>query len=96
MGMPEEVVEEIRRQLSQSTETVGIWRQNEVSVAAFLSITSQWRVAAGMKGLFYLGLDYASALAGIEAAGMEVTPELWTDVRLMERTARDALNGIKG
>lgn len=96
MGMPEEMIEEVRRQLAPPSDSGAVWRRNAPAVAAFLSITTQWRVSAGMKGLFYLGLDYDGARAGLELAGMEVTPALWADVRLMERAARDALNGIKG
>ncbi len=79
----------------------GLWPENEAIVEAFLSCDTQWRVAAVGRGLapgrlFFAGLDYAGARAGIEAAGIVLTPELWRGVRIMEGEARDALNGIDG
>lgn len=75
----------------------GVWAENAAIVAAFLAVSSQWRTAAIGGGLApgrlcYLGLDYAAALAGLAAAGVTVTPELWAGVRLMEAEAARALN----
>lgn len=44
---------------------------------------------------FYTGLDYAGARAGIEAAGITITPEIWGGVRVMEGAAVAALNGVR-
>ncbi len=70
-----------------------IWADNMPVVEAFLAAASQWRTAGGGFGpLVWLGLDYAGAVAGIAAAGIVLTPELWSGVRMMEGAARDALN----
>ncbi|MBI1201495.1 MAG: hypothetical protein GC182_03185 [Rhodopseudomonas sp.] len=66
-----------------------------------MAAETQWRVASIAGGmmpgrLIYLGLDYAGARAGIEAAGIELTPDIWSGVRVMEAAAREALNGISG
>lgn len=47
------------------------------------------------RGLVFLGLDYAGARIGIEAAGIAITPELWAGLRIMERAAARALNGLE-
>lgn len=60
------------------------------AVDAFLAVDSQWRQSP--KGRF-LGLDYTAVRAGLDLAGIEVTPDLWSDVQLIEAGARRALNG---
>jgi len=62
-------------------------------VIAFSGVASQWRVApVGQVGLRYIGLDYAGVKAGLECAGVAVTPELWEGVRTMEAEMRTVLN----
>lgn len=96
MGMPEEMIDEVRRRLAPPAAVGTVWRQNAQSVAAFLAASTQWRCAHGARGLVFLGLDYAGARIGITERGIEVTPALWADLGIMEVAARDALNGIKG
>lgn len=79
----------------------GVWPDNVGAVAAFIAAETQWRVTSISGGmlpgrLFYLGLSYAGARVGIEAAGIELTPDIWSGVRVMEAAAREALNGISG
>lgn len=45
-----------------------------------------------MAGLLTIGLNYASAKAGLELAGIDVTPELWDDILVIEAGALPALN----
>lgn len=72
---------------------VEVWPENAAVVDAFLTIASQWRTAGGGMGpIVYLGLDYTAAIAGITAAGIGLTPETWSGVRVMEGAAREALN----
>jgi len=47
-------------------------------------------------GLHYLGLDYAGVRAGLELARIELAPDQWTGLRVMERAAVEVLNGVKG
>jgi hypothetical protein len=96
-GASEEQLAAIRQWLSASQAPFEVWPENAEAVAAFLSACSQWRVAtmSSMAGsrIVYLGLDYTGARAGIEAAGIAITPQLWADVCVMEAAARAALNG---
>ena len=69
----------------------GVWPENVPAVVAFLSVQTQWRVVAGSSQLHYIGLDYAGVAAGLTAANINVTPELWSDIRLIEMGARAAL-----
>lgn len=45
-----------------------------------------------MGGSEFIGLDYGAVKDGFELSGLEVTPELWADLRLIESGARDELN----
>lgn len=56
-------------------------------------VAGQWRVVPrhGLPGLI-LGLDYTAAEAGLRLGGIEVTPTLWDEIRLIEASAVDALN----
>lgn len=79
---------------SGGPEFGGVWAENAAAVAAFLLSASQWRVVASADGaLIFLGLDYSGVRAGLDAAGMPVTPALWEELRVMEGAARDILNG---
>jgi hypothetical protein len=42
--------------------------------------------------LFWMGLDYGAAKAGLELAGIEVTPETWADLRVIEEGAIEEMN----
>jgi hypothetical protein len=42
-----------------------------------------------------IGLDYAAARAGLEAEGIEVTPEVWRDLRAIEAGAVQGFGGTK-
>lgn len=60
---------------------------------AFASLVTQWRIVPLASGrLHYCGLDYAGARAGLDLAGVSLTPGLWDDLRTMELAAREAAN----
>lgn len=60
---------------------------------AFREVGSQWRaVPLGRGKLFYLGLDYAGAKAGLDLAGIKVTPDIWRGIRVMEAETCAVLN----
>lgn len=64
-----------------------------------MAISTQWRavpVGGGMAPVrvYWMGLDYGGAAAGLAAAGIVLTPALWAGLRIMETAARNALNGI--
>lgn len=61
---------------------------------AFCAVFSQWRIVALASGrMYYSGLDYAGARAGLDAAETAVTPQLWAGIRIMEIEAKRVLNG---
>jgi len=94
MGLPPSVVQQLNAAESQRFE---VWPANMPIIDTWMVIATQWRTEALADGrVHWLGLDYASARAGLEMAGMAVTPGDWAGVRLMERTASAALNGLRG
>ncbi len=97
-GLPAAAVEAVRLKLAGGAQTPagGVWPENMAAVEAFLAVATQWRTAAigGLSGgrIVFIGLDYAGAAAGLAAAGIETSPGLWRDVRIMEQAALAALN----
>lgn len=59
---------------------------------AFLAVCTQWRVVAGMKGIFYQGLDYGGVGESLDRSGIALTARQWADLQDIEVGARDALN----
>ncbi|MGZ9811288.1 DUF1799 domain-containing protein [Pseudoroseicyclus sp. H15] len=70
----------------------GVWPENAEAVSAFLRVCNQWRVTEGMGGRLWIGLDYAAARDGLDAAAIAVTPDLWAALQLVEAGATRALN----
>ncbi|WP_320202470.1 DUF1799 domain-containing protein [Agrobacterium rosae] len=62
------------------------------SFMAFLSCQTQWRVAAGMAGLIWLGLDYAACKLVLD--DIEAAPGTFADLRVMEAAAMPILNEV--
>lgn len=48
----------------------------------------------GPSQVYWLGLDYGAVAAAWAGDGIAQTPALWSDLRVMEAAARNALNGI--
>lgn len=72
----------------------GVWPENVAAVEAFLEVGGQWRTATrGDGGVLWIALDYTAARAGLELAGVAITPELWADLRIVAAGARAVLNG---
>lgn len=79
--------------LLTTAESTGIWESNVQAVHAFLTIDSQFRMTGLARGgVLVTGLDYAGARAGLELAGVTVTPDLWSDIQLVEAGAVGELN----
>jgi hypothetical protein len=92
-GFPEEVIAAIAG-ADAAGEGTEVWPENWDIVTAFVSVSTQWRAVAMPTGrITFVGLDYAGARAGLEADGIEVTPELWRGIRIMEDASRAAMNG---
>jgi hypothetical protein len=67
------------------------------AVDAWSVIASQWRTVPLADGrVHWLGLDYTAVRAGLEMASVTVATEVWAMVRVMERAASAALNGVAG
>jgi hypothetical protein len=96
-GLPDEVAAALEEGPAADGEQVGIWPENMDIVSAFQAVSSQWRAAGMADGrLHYIGLDYAGASAGLNAAGIALTSDQWHGLRVMEGEARAALNGVSG
>lgn len=70
-----------------------IWACHVPALAAFLSATNQWRLMPTAKGARFLGLDYAALDVAMRNAGITLTPDQWSDFRVIERAATAAMNG---
>jgi hypothetical protein len=57
-------------------------------------VRDQWRVVPryGAAPLF-LGLDYAACETAWRFAGLEISPDLWLEIRTIEAGAKSELNG---
>ena len=75
-------------------ESAGVWPENIPALEAYCAISTQWRVIALADGREKaIGLDYPAVKVGLEMAGIEVTPALWSDLQMIEIGARAAMNG---
>lgn len=95
MGAPDEVIAALEG--SEADAAFEVWSENWEAVCAFLCVCTQWRaIGKGMDGgVYWQGLDYAGVAAGLAGAGIEATPKLWAELRIMEAAARNELNGVK-
>ncbi len=77
-------------------EFEGLWPDHAPAWRAFCAVSGQWRTQAlsslGGATLFWIGLDYAAARVGLEMAGIDITPDLWAEVRIIEAAAAEELN----
>lgn len=71
----------------------GVWPEHLPALERFLAVQTQWCVEVGMRGAFWLGLDYGACESGLRLAGFAPDPELWAEVRLIEDGAKQELNG---
>lgn len=92
-GMDEASLAALRADLADD-EAEGLLPVNLPVVRAWLTACeTQWRTGSvGMGRLVWIGLDYAGVRVGLEAAGIAVTPGLWSGLRVMEQAAIAALN----
>lgn len=75
----------------------GLWPENLPAVRAFLAVATQWRTVGLADGSVRVtGLDYVGARAALDALNIEVTPDLWSDVQVIEDGAMAALNKVNG
>ncbi len=68
-----------------------VWEENWPALQAFLAVQTQW--LRGMSGP--TGLNYAGVRAGLDMAGIEVTRELFDQLRTMEAAALEEFAKLK-
>lgn len=63
---------------------------------AWCVVSGQWRTVSlstlGSAKLIWLGLDAAAAKAALDLEHLDVTPEVWRQVRIIESGAIEELN----
>lgn len=94
-GAPDEVIESARQNMAgDSDDAFEVWEENWLSLLFFLAVSTQWNVAAGMSGLFYVGLNHSAVEANMNMRGIkkQARLDLCNDVLLMERAALEVLN----
>ena len=83
-------------QMAEPEVEFALWADHEAAWEAWAAVATQWRVVAvgGIEGgtLVWLGLDYGSARAALDLAGLAVTPATWAELRCIEAGAIEELN----
>jgi len=74
---------------SQEQDEFEVWPENWDTVQLFLLVQTQWRTGS-MGGV--IGLDYTAIDSAVRFAEMDVTPEMFKGLRVMESSAVNALN----
>lgn len=58
-----------------------------------MAVCTQWRYLALADGaVLRTGLDYTAVRAGFDLRGIVMTPDLWTDIQMIEFGAKAASN----
>jgi hypothetical protein len=78
------------QQTEVENDKVPVWPENWPSVFAFLECQTQWRTAATMRSLIWVGLDYAAVQTVLDAESLG--REIFADLRTMEAAALPVLN----
>lgn len=69
----------------EDDEDDGIWPENEAALVAFLRVQTQWRwICPGDGSARRVSLDYPAVRIGLDCAGIEMTPDLFGDLQLIE------------
>ncbi len=78
-------IEARRAGRAPASGTIEIGPDEYAAVTLFFSLASQWRIH-GMSGV-RLGLEYTAIGPTATMMGIAMTPELFDDIRVMERAA---------
>lgn len=65
---------------------------NWKAVTSFLTVETQWRVAAGFSDFRWLGLDYTAVAAALRGRSDRAWHRLLCELRIMEGAALEILN----
>lgn len=93
--MPEDQIAAQRAaQPAPEATVIGVWPWHWDAVRVMRAMRRQWRTAAGMVGVLYLGLDMG-CLAEVRAhLGIQPSEQLMRQLRVMEDAALVALNAV--
>jgi len=90
-GASRESIELIKKQY-KSTDDFEVFADNWDTVIFFSRLSTQWRIAVGMGGGHYLGLDYSGVEAVMRLENIQKKKTLFADLQIMEREALTVLN----
>lgn len=68
-----------------------VWPENWKALEVFMAMSTQWRVAVGMGGAQWLGLDYAALPVVEDRLAVEDRADTFARLRLIERGALSAM-----
>nr|WP_272212404.1 DUF1799 domain-containing protein [Marinicella sp. W31]MDC2878319.1 DUF1799 domain-containing protein [Marinicella sp. W31] len=74
-----------------TNEAIEIMAVNRDSMLGFLAVDTQWRVAATMAGMIWIGLDYNAVDVVMRRQALPDT--VFSDLQTMETEALSVLNG---
>ncbi|WP_347268183.1 DUF1799 domain-containing protein [Paracoccus sp. (in: a-proteobacteria)] len=77
-------------------ESFEVLPQNADALDAWLSCQTQWRVAAGMGGMVWLGLDYGAVDVVLKRARYADPDAVFRDLQVMEGAALRVLGESDG
>ena len=64
--------------------------QNAATLRIWLACETQWRVAAGLGGITWLGLDYTAVDVILRRSGIDSADQVFADLMVMEAEALSA------
>lgn len=70
-----------------AAESFEIMAQNAISFRVWMACETQWRVAAGMGGIVWLGLDYGAVDVVLRRSAVVEADEVFADLMEMEAEA---------
>lgn len=76
-------------------EALEIMAQNVTSFRVWMACQTQWRVAAGLGGIVWLGLDYPAVDVVLRRSAVENADEVFADLMEMEAEALDVFGKVE-
>jgi len=69
------------------TDAFEVMGQNTAALRIWLACETQWRVAAGMGGIIWLGLDYTAVDVVLRRTAIDSADQVFADLMVMEAEA---------
>lgn len=91
---PDEVIAAARARLQKPEVEFGVWEENWPLVQLFVCLQTDWRVAVGMAGIVYFGIEKQAIESTLRMTNTPVDewPERLRLLKLMESAALPLLN----